>query len=104
MESNAGFSSACALKRSHRTCKLSQKSADTPKNLAKVLAVPQSAIVLENNNYFVMKEAGHNVFEKVQIKVGKNYDRNTEVVAGLKEGDHIISEGSLFVLTGYNLK
>ncbi len=76
----------------------------TPKNFVKVLAVPQSSIVLENNNYFVMKEVGHNVFEKVQIKVGKNYDRNTEVVAGLKEGDHIISEGSLFVLTGYNLK
>ncbi len=76
----------------------------TPKNFVKVLAVPQSAIVLENNNYFVMKEVGHNVFEKMQIKVGKNYDHNTEVIAGLKEGDHIISEGSLFVLTGYNLK
>ncbi len=76
----------------------------TPKNTVEVLAVPQSAIVLENNNYYVMKEAGHNVFEKVRIRVGKNYDRNTEVVDGLQEGDHIISEGSLFVLTGYNLK
>ncbi len=76
----------------------------TPKNFVSVLAVPQSAIVLENNNYFVMKEVKHNIFEKMQIKVGKNYDRNTEVVAGLNEGDHIISEGSLFVLTGYNLK
>jgi multidrug efflux pump subunit AcrA (membrane-fusion protein) len=51
-----------------------------------------------------MKEVGHNVFEKVQIKVGRNYDRNTEVATGLREGDRIISEGSLFVLTGYNLK
>jgi cobalt-zinc-cadmium efflux system membrane fusion protein len=76
----------------------------TPKNMVKVLAVPQSAIVLENNNYFVMKEAGHNVFEKIRIRVGKNYDNNTEVIDGLKEGDHVISEGSLFVLTGYNLK
>src|SRR6185295_8538945 len=76
----------------------------TPKNTVEVLAVPQSAIVLENNNYYVMKEAGHNVFEKVRIRIGKNYDRNTEVIDGLKEGDHIISEGSLFVLTGYNLK
>lgn len=76
----------------------------TPKNLMKVLAVPQTAIVLENNNYYVMKEAGKNTFEKTQVKVGKNYDRNTEIVSGLKEGDRIISEGSLFVLTGYNLK
>ncbi|HWA33568.1 MAG TPA: efflux RND transporter periplasmic adaptor subunit [Cyclobacteriaceae bacterium] len=76
----------------------------TPKNTVEVLAVPQSAIVLENNNYYVMKEAGRNVFEKVRIRVGKNYDGYTEVIDGLSEGDHIISEGSLFVLTGYNLK
>jgi cobalt-zinc-cadmium efflux system membrane fusion protein len=76
----------------------------TPKNFVKVLAVPQSAVVLENNNYYVMKEVGHNIFEKKQIRVGKNYDHSTEVIDGLVEGDHIISEGSLFVLTGYNLK
>ncbi len=76
----------------------------TPKNMVEVLAVPQSAIVLENNNYYVMKEVGKNSFEKVRIRIGKNYDRNTEVVDGLREGDHIISEGSLFALTGYNLK
>lgn len=76
----------------------------TPKNFVQVLAVPQSAIVLENNNYYVMKEVGHNTFEKIQIRVGKNYDRNTAIADGLKEGDHIISEGSLFAITGYNLK
>ena len=76
----------------------------TPKNFTEVLAAPQTAIVLENNKYFVMKEVGHHVFEKIQIRVGKNYDHSTEIIAGLNEGDHIISEGSLFVLTGYNLK
>ncbi len=76
----------------------------TPKNTVEVLAVPQSAIVLENNNYYVMKETGDKVFEKVRVRIGKNYDRSTEIVDGLKDGDHIISEGSLFALTGYNLK
>ncbi len=76
----------------------------TPKNFVKVLAVSQSSIVLENNNYYVMKEVGKNSFEKKQVKVGKNYDHSTEITEGLKEGDRIISEGSLFVLTGYNLK
>jgi hypothetical protein len=33
------FSAVCALNRSHRICRLSQKSADTPKNLAKRKAV-----------------------------------------------------------------
>ena len=74
----------------------------TPKNFVKVLAVPQSSIVLENNNYYVMKEVGHNVFEKIQVRVGKNYDHSTEIQDGLKEGDRIISEGSLFALTGFN--
>lgn len=74
----------------------------TPKNSAEVLAVNQSAIVLENNNYFVMREAGHNSFEKVQVRVGKNYDHSTEIQEGLKVGDKIITEGSLFALTGFN--
>jgi membrane fusion protein, heavy metal efflux system len=60
--------------------------------------------VLENNKYYVMKETSRNAFEKIQVKVGKNYDRNTEITSGLKQGDRIISEGSLFVLTGFNLK
>jgi cobalt-zinc-cadmium efflux system membrane fusion protein len=76
----------------------------TPKNFAKVLAVAQTSIVLENNNYYVMKEVGTNTFEKKQVRIGKNYDRSTEILDGLKEGDRIISEGSLFVLTGFNLK
>ncbi|NOT74700.1 MAG: efflux RND transporter periplasmic adaptor subunit [Cyclobacteriaceae bacterium] len=76
----------------------------TPKNLVRVLAVPQTSIVLENNNYFVMKEVEHNTFEKVKVLVGKNYNQSTEIKGGIKEGDRIIAEGSLFVLTGYNLK
>ncbi len=76
----------------------------TPKNFMKVLAVAQTSIVLENNNYYVMKEVGANSFAKKQVRIGKNYDRSTEILDGLQEGDRIISEGSLFVLTGFNLK
>ncbi|HRI78779.1 MAG TPA: efflux RND transporter periplasmic adaptor subunit [Cyclobacteriaceae bacterium] len=74
----------------------------TPKNYTEVLAVPQSSIVLEDNNYYVMREAGHNAFEKIQVRLGKNYNYSTEILEGLKEGDRIISEGSLFALTGFN--
>lgn len=76
----------------------------TPKNFVKVLSVPQSSIVLENNNYYVMREIGPNSFEKKQVRIGKNYDKSTEILDGLSEGDRIISEGSLFAVTGYNLK
>jgi cobalt-zinc-cadmium efflux system membrane fusion protein len=76
----------------------------TPKNYVKVLSVPQSSIVLENNNYYVMREVGPHSFEKKQVKIGKNYDKSTEILDGLREGDRIISEGSLFAMTGYNLK
>jgi cobalt-zinc-cadmium efflux system membrane fusion protein len=76
----------------------------TPKSVAEVLAVPQSAVVLENNNYYVMKETSHGVFQKVRVRIGKEYNNSMEIIDGLSAGDHIISEGSLFALTGYNLK
>ena len=76
----------------------------TPKNYSLVLAVPQTSIVLENNNYYVMKVVDHDTFEKLRIRIGRNYDKYTEVVDGLREGDLVVSEGSLFTLTGYNLK
>lgn len=76
----------------------------TPKVHNKVLAVPQEAIVLESNNYYVMKSLGNNEFEKVLIRTGKNYEGYTEVLDGLREGDLVVTEGSLFMMTGLNLK
>jgi cobalt-zinc-cadmium efflux system membrane fusion protein len=68
----------------------------------KVIALPDKAMVLENNNFYVMKEEKPGTFEKVKITTGKRFGEFTEVTSGLKSGDRVITEGSLFALTAYN--
>lgn len=68
----------------------------------KVLAVPHKAMVLENNNFYVMKETKAGTFEKVKVATGRKFNEFTEVTAGLSAGDKIVVEGSLFALTAFN--
>lgn len=68
----------------------------------KLLAVPDQAMVLENNNFYVMKEEKPGTFEKVKVATGKRFGAFTEVTAGLKSGDRVVTDGSLFALTSYN--
>lgn len=68
----------------------------------KLLAVPNKAMVLENNNFYVMKETKPGTFEKVKVTTGKKFSEFTEVTEGLNAGDKVIIEGSLFALTAFN--
>ena len=74
------------------------------KTQEKVLAVPLKAMVLENNNFFVMKETTTNTYEKVLVTTGKKFGDFAEITMGLQVGDRIIVEGSLFAITAYNQK
>lgn len=74
----------------------------SPKRGTQVLAVPTSALVIENNAFWVMKETKENSFSKVKIKTGKTIQNYTIVHEGLKPGDRIVSEGALFLTTAYN--
>ncbi len=76
----------------------------TSQTSEKVLAIPQKALILENNHYYAMREVSPNTFEKVRVTTGKKFNNLTEVITGLTTGDKIIVEGSLFALTAYNLK
>ena len=76
----------------------------TSQTSEKVLAVPEKALVLENNNFYVMKATGNNTFEKVKVSVGRKFNQFTEVTGGINSGDSIIVEGSLFALTEANQK
>ena len=76
----------------------------TSQTSEKLLSAPNKALVLENNNYYVMRETGVNTFEKVQVSLGKKFGNFTEVNQGLQAGDRIIVEGSLFALTAFNQK
>jgi len=76
----------------------------TSNTSGKILAVSQSALVLENNNYYVMKEIGKNTYAKVQVNTGRKFRYYVEVTDGLALGDSVIVEGSLFAITAYNQK
>ena len=68
----------------------------------KLLAVPNRAMVLENNNFYVMKELKAGTFEKVKVATGRKFSDFTEVTDGLKAGDRVVIDGSLFALTAFN--
>jgi cobalt-zinc-cadmium efflux system membrane fusion protein len=70
----------------------------------KIVAVPENSMVLENNKYYVMKETAPKTFEKVKITTGKRFNDFVEVTEGIKAGDRIIVNGSLFALTAFNQK
>lgn len=76
----------------------------TSKTSENVLAIPQGAIVLENNRHYVMKETSAGTFEKVLVNVGRKFNDYAEVTEGLAEGDKIVVKGSLFALTAFNQK
>ncbi len=76
----------------------------TSNTSGKLLAITQSALVLENNNYYVMKEIAKNTFQKVMITTGRKFRYFVEVTNGLEVGDRVIVEGSLFAITAYNQK
>ena len=67
-----------------------------------IKAVPQTAVILENNRYYVMREMGKGEFEKVGLTIGRTFGNFYEVESGLNMGDRIVSDGSLFVLTAFN--
>ena len=68
----------------------------------KVLAIPNRAMVLENNNFYVMKEVKAGTFEKVKVGTGRKFSDFTEVTDGLNAGDRVVIDGSLFALTAFN--
>jgi cobalt-zinc-cadmium efflux system membrane fusion protein len=74
----------------------------SPRKSNQVMAVPTSALVIENNAFWVVKETKPNTFTKVKIDPGKTIRDYTEVQAGLTTGDKIVTEGALFLTTAYN--
>ena len=62
------------------------------------IAVPDSAVLRDTENQpFVYVEMANNQFGKRSITIGESLRGKTEVTAGLKPGDRIIGDGSLFL-------
>jgi cobalt-zinc-cadmium efflux system membrane fusion protein len=64
----------------------------------RILAVPVSAVLRTTENEpFVYVEVQPGKFGERLIGAGDQRDGQTEVLSGLKEGERIVSEGSLFL-------
>jgi cobalt-zinc-cadmium efflux system membrane fusion protein len=63
-----------------------------------ILAVPVSALLRTTENEpFVYVEIERGKFAQRLIAAGEQQDNRVEVLSGLKEGERVVSEGSLFL-------
>jgi cobalt-zinc-cadmium efflux system membrane fusion protein len=62
------------------------------------IALPDSAILRDNENQpFVYASVSANQFGRRQVTLGESLDGQTEVTSGVKAGDEVIGDGSLFL-------
>jgi hypothetical protein len=64
--------------------------------------VNNNAVLLENNQYYVMLQKSPGEFAKIQVQIGRVFHRHTEVKEGLQSGNQVVTDGSLFVMTAFN--
>jgi cobalt-zinc-cadmium efflux system membrane fusion protein len=62
------------------------------------IAVPDSAVLRDSENQpFVYVEVADRQFGRKQVSIGESIKGQTEITSGLKTGDRVIGDGSLFV-------
>lgn len=60
-----------------------------------ILAIPKSALLEEMGNYIAFVQRSGEAFEKRVLEIGRTDGRYVEVLRGLKEGERVVSKGSL---------
>jgi membrane fusion protein, heavy metal efflux system len=63
----------------------------------KVLVIPQSSILRENNETFVFVEKTKGNYERRTIKLGADLAGGAEVLAGVRPEDRVVSTGSILL-------
>ena len=67
-------------------------------NIQNTIAVPDSAVLRDSENQpFVYIEVGERQFGRRPVSIGESIKGQTEIHSGLKAGDRVIGDGSLFV-------
>jgi cobalt-zinc-cadmium efflux system membrane fusion protein len=64
---------------------------------AKQLSVPQSALLMNNDNTTVFVEVRPNVFVRRVVELGTEDENNVKVTAGLASGDRIVVQGGVLL-------
>lgn len=61
------------------------------------LTIPEASVLEHDRKPFVFVPAGENQFRRVDVETGVRTNGLVEVLAGLKSGDRIVSEGGFFL-------
>jgi len=62
------------------------------------LTVPDAAVLRDSENLpFVYAQTGANQFARRLVKIGDSQDGHTQITDGLKEGERVVGDGSLFL-------
>ncbi len=66
--------------------------------ISKAIVLPDAAVLRDSENQpFVYLETSQNQFGRRGVTVGESVNGQTEITSGLKPGDHVIGNGSLFL-------
>jgi membrane fusion protein, heavy metal efflux system len=66
--------------------------------IANAVALPDAAVLRDSENQpFVYAAAGSNQFGRRSVTLGESLNGQTEITSGLKAGDQVIGNGSLFL-------
>ena len=66
--------------------------------IGNAIALPDAAVLRDSENQpFVYAENAQSQFGKRQVTLGESVNGQTEITSGVKPGDHVIGNGSLFL-------
>jgi cobalt-zinc-cadmium efflux system membrane fusion protein len=62
------------------------------------ITIPDAAVLRDTENQpFVYLQVADNKFARRLVTLGESNNGRTQITSGLKEGEHLIGDGSLFV-------
>lgn len=64
------------------------------------IAVPSDALVFDDNSYFVIVEESPQKYNIREVTLYGNYNKNTYIQSGLKEGENIVIKNQLLIYSG----
>jgi membrane fusion protein, heavy metal efflux system len=66
--------------------------------ISQAIVLPDAAVLRDNENQpFVYVETSQNQFGRRAVTIGESVNGQTEITSGIKTGDHVIGNGSLFL-------
>jgi membrane fusion protein, heavy metal efflux system len=68
--------------------------------IANALTVPDAAILRDAENQpfvYVQSATNSNEFARRLVQLGDSHEGRTQIIDGVKEGEHVVGDGSLFL-------